>query len=105
MVQHFLFVYLCLFRTFQLLDRHNMDFDEYTRKQWNSAIVENSADEAIGKRVWKNIDRRRFRYRTIWKLLTGAIATAACLTAFGMFLWSNRDAAQKELVPQMLYLM
>ena len=35
-----------------------MDFDEYTRKQWNSAIVENSADEAIGKRVWKNIDRR-----------------------------------------------
>lgn len=102
MVQHFLFVYLCLFRTFQLLDRHNMDFDEYTRKQWNSAIVENSADEAIGKRVWKNIDRRRFRYRTIWKLLAGAIATAACLTAFGMFLWSNRNAAQKELVPQQI---
>lgn len=79
-----------------------MDFDEYTRKQWNSATVENSADEAIGKRVWKNIDRRLFRYRTIWKWLAGAMATAACLTAFGMFLWSDRDAAQKELVPQQI---
>lgn len=79
-----------------------MDFDEYTRKQWNSATVENSADEAIGKRVWKNIDRRLFRYRTIWKWLAGAMATAACLTAFGMFLWLDRDAAQKELVPQQI---
>lgn len=79
-----------------------MDFDEYTRKQWNSATVENSADEAIGKRVWKNIDRRLFRYRTIWKWLAGAMATAACLTAFGMFFWSDRDAAQKELVPQQI---
>lgn len=79
-----------------------MDFNEYTRQQWNSATVENSADEAIGKRVWKNIDRRLFRYRTIWKWLAGAMATAACLTAFGMFLWSDRDAAQKELVPQQI---
>ena len=79
-----------------------MDFDEYTRKQWNSATVENSADEAIGKRVWNNIDRRLFRYRTIWKWLAGAMATAACLTVFGMFFWSDRDAAQKELVPQQI---
>lgn len=54
-----------------------MDFNEYTRQQWNSATVENSADEAIGKRVWKNIDRRLFRYRTIWKWLAGAMATAS----------------------------
>lgn len=30
------------------------------------------------------------------------MATAACLTAFGMFLWSDRDAARKELVPQQI---
>ena len=98
----FLCIYVCLEHLYQLLDSHNMDFNEYTRQQWNSATVENSADEAIGKRVWKNIDRRLFRYRTIWKWLAGAMATAACLTAFGMILWSDRDAAQKELVPQQI---
>lgn len=102
MVQRFLFVYLYLFEKFC----RDMNFDEYTRRQWNSVTGENPADEAVGKRILARIDRRLFRHGTIWKWAAGAVAAVACVAAFVVcFRWIGGETGQKEAsVPQLVYL-
>lgn len=99
MVHRFLFVYLCKFKI------RKMNFEEYTKKQWDAACGENSVDEEVEKRIWNRVEWRLFRSRRVWKWTFGAVVAAACLAVLGVFIWSGKDSSQSEpAVPQILYL-
>lgn len=99
MVHRFLFVYLCKFKI------RKMNFEEYTKKQWDAACGENSVDEEVKKRIWNRVERRLFWSRRVWGWTFGVVLAAACLAVLGVFIWPGEDSSRSEpVVHQILYL-
>ena len=97
MVHRLIFVYLCQFRI------KNMNFEEYTKMQWDTACGESSADEVVGNRIWKRMEWCLFRSKGVLGWTAVAVVAAACLAVLGVFIWPGRDSASSETAVHMIH--